>query len=100
MADDVFLGNMIKSQKTRGILYDLGQALGYGLLLCNAGVVYLFSQHALAEYPIWLGTATAVYAAGAPYLFGVAKSNLPTNSIVVPAVEAPALQPEVTDTTP
>jgi hypothetical protein len=105
MADDIFLGNIIKSTKIRGILYDAGQALGYGLLLCNAGVVYMFSQSAIHQYPLWLGTATAVYAAGAPYVFGIAKSNLPTSQFSTPPAPEPTapavepLNPEVPDTT-
>jgi hypothetical protein len=71
------LGNIIRSAKIRGYLYDAGIAIGLGITAANAGVAYLLGAGAIEGYPLWLGTASAVYAVLAPGLFGVAKSNTP-----------------------
>lgn len=76
--DDSFaFGNIVKSGKVRGVLYDLGIGAGVAITGLNAAFAYLISQGA-ADYPLWLGATTAVYPLVAPYLFGVAKANLTT----------------------
>lgn len=71
---DFAFGNIIKSARTRGWLYDAGVGIGLGLTACNAVYAYLITQEA-AAYPLWLGAAMAAYTVLAPGLFGVAKSN-------------------------
>ncbi len=74
---DFAFGNIVKSAKLRGYLYDAGIAIGLGITATNAGVAYMLGVGAIDSYPIWLGTAAAVYAVVAPGFFGVAKSNTP-----------------------
>ena len=74
---DFRFGNIIRSSRARGVLYDLGQAVGIGITACNAGVAYLITQGAVDGYPLWLGTATVVYPLIAAYVFGISKANVP-----------------------
>ena len=76
--DQFALGNIVKSSKIRGYLYDAGIAVGLGITALNAGYAYLVAQNA-AEFPLWLGAAAAVYVVVAPGLFGVAKANVTPN---------------------
>jgi hypothetical protein len=76
MSDDFAFGNIVRSARARGWLYDLGMGAGLAITGLNAWYAYLITQEA-ATYPLWLGGAAAVYAVVAPGLFGVSKANTP-----------------------
>lgn len=73
---DFVFGNIVRSPRIRGWLYDLGRGGGVALTVCNAVVAHLLAQNAIDGYPLWLGAISAGYIAGAPYVFGVSKANV------------------------
>lgn len=77
VSDEFVFGNIVRSSRVRGWLYDLGMATGLGITACNAGVAYLIGQEAIADYPLWLGVASVVYPVVAAGLFGISKANTP-----------------------
>lgn len=77
MTDDFVFGNIVRSSRIRGYLYDAGRGVGVAITGCNAVVVYLMAQGGMDGYPLWLGATSAAYIAVAPYVFGVSKANTP-----------------------